>query len=449
MREDRPVTEMIRKSLTVVSVLSAIAACALADRIELLSGASVEGQIVDRDEKYVTLRVTVGGRAATRKYPIERVHAITQGDQRDVLNEMPKGKTAPRASTRKPGTKTVGDGVPSRTKAQVEALIEQEGSTLPEWWESTPLEFPESLDLSFPEPAPGGWNNQKNVGQYLWDVINPNPGRWRSGVRFMHHLLDVNRNNPQTRTRVMNILGQMYCRLLQDYPRAVYWWRKGGVEKDDAFGHGVHLAECYWKMGNKQMALDTLERAALQYATIKLLGDLGETDRALKIAQSAVRGSAPDLAYLYAGEACRVAGRHKQAIAMYERVLTVPAEGQRKGRVERSHRIAQANLEGIKVFDLLDLRRVPDGTYRSSSLGYEAPVHIAVTVRGGRIEDVKVTDHREKQYYSSITDTCRKIVAKQGVAGIDATSSATITSEAILNATAKALAGAMTQPSEQ
>jgi uncharacterized protein with FMN-binding domain len=54
---------------------------------------------------------------------------------------------------------------------------------------------------------------------------------------------------------------------------------------------------------------------------------------------------------------------------------------------------------------------------------------------------VKVTRHREKQYYSSLTDTPAKILKRQGVAGIDATSSATITSEAIINATAKALAG--------
>jgi uncharacterized protein with FMN-binding domain len=48
--------------------------------------------------------------------------------------------------------------------------------------------------------------------------------------------------------------------------------------------------------------------------------------------------------------------------------------------------------------------------------------------------------HREKQYYSSLTDTPAKIIAKQGVKGVDSTSSATITSEAIINATAKALA---------
>jgi uncharacterized protein with FMN-binding domain len=53
---------------------------------------------------------------------------------------------------------------------------------------------------------------------------------------------------------------------------------------------------------------------------------------------------------------------------------------------------------------------------------------------------VKVTRHTEKQWYSSITDTRRQILLKQGAKGVDATSGATITSEAILNATLKALA---------
>jgi uncharacterized protein with FMN-binding domain len=70
-------------------------------------------------------------------------------------------------------------------------------------------------------------------------------------------------------------------------------------------------------------------------------------------------------------------------------------------------------------------------------------VHIEVAVRGGRIESVKVTQHQEKQFYSAIAEVPRKIIEKQGLKGIDATSSATITSEAIINATAKALSGGM------
>ena len=100
-------------------------------------------------------------------------------------------------------------------------------------------------------------------------------------------------------------------------------------------------------------------------------------------------------------------------------------------------------LRVLRMSTRSDLTRVPDGIYRSSSMGYEAQVHVEVAVRSGRIEDVRVTDHHEKQYYSSITDTCQKIIAKQGVTGIDATSSATMTSEAIINAAAKALAEAV------
>ena len=70
-------------------------------------------------------------------------------------------------------------------------------------------------------------------------------------------------------------------------------------------------------------------------------------------------------------------------------------------------------------------------------------MHIAVTVRDGRFVAVKVTRHREKQYYSSINDTTRKILSRQGLKGVDTTSGATITSEAIINATAKALASAL------
>jgi len=64
---------------------------------------------------------------------------------------------------------------------------------------------------------------------------------------------------------------------------------------------------------------------------------------------------------------------------------------------------------------------------------------VAVTVRNHRITNVKVTRHVEKQYYSSLTDIPNQIIAKQSVRGIDATSSATITAEAIINAVAKAL----------
>ena len=102
-----------------------------------------------------------------------------------------------------------------------------------------------------------------------------------------------------------------------------------------------------------------------------------------------------------------------------------------------------AAVEAIRLFELLDLSRVPDGAYRASNPGYAGPIEIEVRVVGGRIESVRVVHHKEKQFFSAFEDTERKIIQRQGVKGVDATSSATITSKAVINATAKALAGAM------
>ena len=416
-----------------------------ADQIEFRTGAKLEGRIIARDATQVKIETTVNGRKLTRTVPLDRISALAIGDQRSVLHASTGTESVQDSTSATPSRPDAGSDSargPQRTKGQIDELIKREGASLPDWWETTPLEYPQTLDLSFPEPAPGGWDNQKNVGQYIWDVINPNPGKWRGGIRFLSHLLEVNKGNREVEVRVMNSMGGIYCRMLGDYVRAAYWWRRAGVETRDGGNRGVELAECYWKLGNKQMALELLGRMRTQFATIKLLSDMGETDRALAIAKSAAQGPTADWAYLYAGDALRVAGRHQEALAMYEKVLTVPATGKQQGRIERSHRRAQANIEGIKVFELLDLTCVPDGTYHSSSLGYEAQVSIEVVVRRGRIGDVRVTEHHEKQYYSSITDTCQKIIAKQSVTGIDTTSSATITSEAIINATAKALAEA-------
>ncbi len=424
-------------------VFVAAAATSWADSVELLSGAKVEGQVVERDDESITLRVTLGGRSYTRKYPISRLHAVVIGEKREVLNAKeggPSAGTKAKGSASKKGGAT---GRVTRTRAEVEALIDEQGRTPPDWWDSTPLDYPATLDLDWPEPAPGPWNPQRNIGQYLWDVIHPNPGKWKQGIRFLHFMLSRHKDDRQKQRQIMNTLGNKYFTLLQDYPRAAFWWRKAGVEQDDRFWSGVQLAECYWRLGSKEMALDLMGRIDPQFSMIKLLGDMGETKRALAFAQANTGGEAADLAYLYAGDACRVAGDNRRALQFYEKVLDVPAGGRYKGRIERSHNRARANVDAIKLFDLLDLARVPDGTYRSSSLGYEAQVHVEVTVKAGRIESVRVTDHREKQFYSSMIDTPRKIIEKQSVNGIDATSCATITSEAIINATAKALTGAM------
>lgn len=143
---------------------------------------------------------------------------------------------------------------------------------------------------------------------------------------------------------------------------------------------------------------------------------------------------------MYVADGFRQAGQLPQALAYYQRVLAIKPQGNQQQRVQKTQARAQASIDAIKLFDLAVPARVRNGSYTAASLGYEGPVEVTVMVAGGRIEDVRVTQHREKQFYAALTDTPAKIIAKQGVKGVDATSAATITSEAIINATAKALA---------
>ncbi|HEX8915576.1 MAG TPA: hypothetical protein VF796_24700, partial [Humisphaera sp.] len=225
--------------------MSVCASTARADSVESTTGAVVQGKVVARDDKAVTLEVQVGGKPVQRKYPLNLVRAITVDGKREVLQGPGAGAPA--------GNPPAGPGeAVQRTRPQVEALIAAAASK-PEWFDQTQLNLPKTLDLSWPEKAPGAWNNQKNVGQFVWDVINPNPNRWREGVKLMHHLMDQNPADKDLRARACQTLGGMYHNLFQDYARSAYWFRQAGQR-----GDAVALAECYWKLGNKQMALEVM-----------------------------------------------------------------------------------------------------------------------------------------------------------------------------------------------
>jgi uncharacterized protein with FMN-binding domain len=443
------------------------AAPAAADTIELLTGAKVEGKVLQIDQAgmKVVFQAMIAGRALTRTYEFSRIRAVIHNGRRIEItaDEAPptsgtpgstpgnpagsgtSGSNPSRPSTTPAGGPATGQA-PRTSAAAIERLIDEAGRTPPDWFDATPLNYPQTLDLSWPDPPPQGWNNQRNIGQYLWDIINPNPSRWREGIKLLHHLLTVNKDNPATQRRVMHALGEKYHDLMEDYARAAFWLRQAGVDKPGSpFPESaVTLAECYWKLGSREMATELLSRMPVYYSSIKLWADMGDLRRALQIADAALRDprGLPYAANLYAGDACRVAGQYTEAMSYYQKVLSYQAPANDANRAKRWQDRARASLEAIRLFELCDPSKVPDGSYRASSLGYEGQVEVEVTVQAGRIADVRVTQHREKQFYSALTDTPRKIIAKQGVKGVDATSSATITSEAIINATAKALAAA-------
>jgi uncharacterized protein with FMN-binding domain len=165
---------------------------------------------------------------------------------------------------------------------------------------------------------------------------------------------------------------------------------------------------------------------------VKLWGEMGDLDKALALAEGTAQAGYPDIGYLAAGDACRLAGRYKEALGYYQKVVDA-----NKGwnDIKQNKARAQASIEAIRAVDGLDLSRVRDGTYNATSVAYAGPLSVAVTVAGGKIVSVKVVRHEEKQYYTALADTPAQIVRKQGIKGVDAVASATITSEAIMNAT--------------
>lgn len=424
-------TEWKRILICTVFLLAVPMAAWSVDTVELTTGATATGTIKSHSGSSIVIAVTVGNRTFTRTYPKNRIRSYTIDGQR----YDPKSGT----TTSSPGGRT------ERSRAEILAEIDRQGKTPPDWFESTPLDYPNTLDLSWPNPPPKGWNSSRNIGQFLWDRINPNAGKWHEGVKFIHHILSTSKNE-EVRIRAMRTLGSMYHNLLQDHARSAFWFREAGLEKELSQHPqlAVFLADDYWKLGSKSMAMDIVTKMPRRpYMAIKLFGDMGETDQAVRLAEAFAKSGEASMSFLYAGDACRVSGRLKEAEDYYRRAIAgISAKDADKPHRKRDKARAEASIAAIRFYTL-DPTKVADGKYSASSIGYEGPVQVEVVVSSGRIESVRVTQHREKQYYSSLTDTPKKILDRQSVAGIDATSSATITSEAIINATAKALADGM------
>ncbi len=333
----------------------------------------------------------------------------------------------------------------TRTQAEVDKLIQSGGSTKPEWLEAVKLNFPPTLQLHWEKPQnKEPWTPNKYLSQYVWSVINENSGRWREGLRLLYHVYDLNKDDPEKSKQTMKAIARNYQFLQLDPLRAAYWWRKSEIEKTGDPSDVVELADCFLKLGNKDFPrtiLVAVDKDESRHGeTIKLWTDMGDYDKALAVAKvKAEEDTNPDIAFLMAGETCRKMGKPMEAIDYFQKVLSM--DDKKAGRdIKQSKSRARASMEAVKLYDTLDLAKIADGTYASESTGYSGIVSVAVTVKSNKIESSKVVKHTEKQYYGSLTETPAKIIQKQTVKGIDTFTGATITSEAIINATAKALA---------
>ena len=83
-----------------------------------------------------------------------------------------------------------------RTSREVESLIRRVGPTKPDWWDDVKLDYPKTLDLSWPRPKKGApWNQNKNPGQYMISVIYRQPKKWRGAAKLFKHIIDINDDN--------------------------------------------------------------------------------------------------------------------------------------------------------------------------------------------------------------------------------------------------------------
>ena len=333
----------------------------------------------------------------------------------------------------------------TRTREQVEAYIELMGKTKPEWFDAVELNTPATMDMTLSNPKDEGWQPQKNLGTYMWAVIGSNPSRYREGAKLLHQALVVNQKNPAKLAQVMEMLGTTYYDLLQDYARAVYWWRKADKLAPAKFYNTLRYARAYYKLGCREMTLDIIGRLGrdnTRHADIaRLWAEMGETQRAMGMAEAVARDGRPDVGYLAAGDFCRQRGEFKRAMGYYQRVV---AATQSAGRdLEYNQNRAQRNLDGIKILDALDLTKVKDGTYSGEAIGFKGPLGVEVVIKAGRLESVRVTRTEEDRPLTALTEVPEHIIDKQGLKGVDVTAAATVTSDAIINATGKALQSAM------
>ena len=281
------------------------------DQLELLNGTRYDGRLLKESPDTLRFEVELpgGGGKAQIDIPAKNVHTLTVGGKRRILNE--KASAGKPAGSPAAAPKSAAAG--GKSKGEVQSLIKQMGSTPPDWFAATPLKYPPSLDLSWTPPPQGTpWDPNKNVGQFIWSTINENEGKWKEGVRFLHHMLTVNQSKPAIVTQVMQALGAMYHNLHEDWARAAFWWQKAGNYDP------VDLAHCYFKLGSKEMAVGLIGAISSDNtrhaSVIRLWSEMGETARALKMAEEAGR-STPDVGYLAAGDVCPSPSRYPEALA--------------------------------------------------------------------------------------------------------------------------------------
>ncbi|MEW6354873.1 MAG: FMN-binding protein [Planctomycetota bacterium] len=453
----------------IVCLLLFSAAVTAQDRIEFLSGISMSGEVIKVTDEAVVIKIA--GRE--REFPLDKIHAVTQNGERRVINEKgdapapppkktkdevkeePKEKEEPKAVAKRPAKK------PKKPKkvspSKIETAIKKAEKDKPDWWDDVNLEVPDTLDLAAWR-APGGEEANeaadKYPANYIWSKIVPNPDRWKEGIKLAHECMKKSEGNASQKTQIMADLAGYYKNLLNDYPRAAHYYRQLSA---GSFGVDIGLGDCYFEMGNEDMAMELYKKhektVGRDADVVRRYTKLGESKLALRVGEAMVKASSgydKAIALLACGDAARADEDYKGALGFYDQAqkVDVPDRGDAKktkdeqSRVDRIKERAQAAARVVKLHDALDLGKVPDGTYSGKARGYAGDIEVAVVMKGGAIGKVNVTNHKETRFYTAIQSIPEQIVENQSL-DVDAVTSATVSSDAIVAAAGAALEEAM------
>ena len=203
-----------------------------ADEIELVSGKRYQGRLITRTRQSITFKIMfANGGSLLTEFPAGKVRSLNVTGKDPVFDKpqpkpQPKPQTQPKALPPKvrPPNRPAGPTGSARSQADVAAMIQNAGKNRPEWWDSVQLNYPRTLDLAGTNPVKG-WHPKRNLGTYVWSIVNPNPGRWKEGIKLLHHVLSVRKADRPRLRQTMDMLASSYHRLLRDRPRAAFWWQ--------------------------------------------------------------------------------------------------------------------------------------------------------------------------------------------------------------------------------
>lgn len=182
---------------------------------------------------------------------------------------------------------------------------------------------------------------------------------------------------------------------------------------------------------------------------VSCLAHFGETNQALEVLSKAMNDLPPkpwrianlanihnhcgDL-YAKIGDLVKAREHYAEAMRLY------PTSDQPYGRHLLPRNVAKVKTK-LDLLDLQSLRieALRDGAHTGRSLGYsdKKDLEVTVTLRSGRIADVKVK-HEEKIDLNATTIIPQRIVAQQSLQ-VDGITGATITSQAIVDGAFQAL----------